>query len=288
MKLKPLASDSMGVRAMAFSVATKDVKIVIDPSVRLGPIRFGLPPHPEELVMEKTLHKIVMDEAKKADILTISHYHYDHHEPELPEICKGKTMLIKHPEDNINKSQISRSKDFLKLIDGIPKAIEYADGRTFDFGNTGLRFSDAVAHGTNTKLGCVIQIAVSEGEKIFLHTSDVEGPSRDDQLAFIIENQPHVIACDGPMTYLMYKYGTKAMENSLANLKKIISETPVKDLMLDHHLTRDGKWREKLAGVIEFGKEQGCRVQTFAEFAGGEDNLLEARRKLLHKEKPVE
>ena len=46
MKIKPVASDSMGTRSMATYVETKDVKIFIDPGVALGPSRYGLPPHP--------------------------------------------------------------------------------------------------------------------------------------------------------------------------------------------------------------------------------------------------
>lgn len=273
---------------MAFLVVTNDIRIVIDPGVALGPIRFGLPPHHKELAMLEELRKKVFEEVRKADILTISHYHFDHHDPDHPDICDGKAMLIKHPTENINKSQAGRSKVFLELIEGKTKSVEHADGQTFQFGNTKMIFSKAVAHGTNTRLGWVIQLAVSDGDKTFIHTSDVEGPSLDNQLEFILDQKPDVLACDGPMTYLMYKYGKAAFEKSIENLKRIIDETPVKSMLLDHHLLRDGKWREKMAEVIIHGEEQGCKVQTFAEYAGQEDNLLEAQRKDLHKEFPVD
>ncbi len=273
---------------MAFLVETDDIRIVIDPGVALGPIRFGLPPHPKELAMLEELQERVFTEVRKADIITISHYHFDHHDPDNPDMCEGKTMLIKHPTENINKSQMGRSKEFLGLIEGKPKSVEYADGQTFEFGNTSISFSKAVAHGTNTRLGWVIQLAVSDGNKTFIHTSDVEGPSLDDQLEFILKHQPDVLACDGPMTYLMYRYGRAAFERSIENLKRIIDETPIQHMLLDHHLCRDGKWREKMAPVIDLGEEQGCKIQTFAEYASQEDNLLEAQRKILHKEEPVD
>jgi len=124
-------------------------------------------------------------------------------------------------------------------------------------------------------------LAIDDGQKTFLHTSDVEGPSLDSQLDFILEQQPDILVCDGPMTYLMYKYGKKAMERSLNNLCRIITETPVKTMMLDHHLTRDLKWREKMLPVFDAGEQHGVEVTTFAGYLGREDDLLEARRREL-------
>ena len=189
--------------------------------------------------------------------------------------------MLKHPKENINKSQIGRSAAFKKAFGDMPESVEFADNRTFEFGNTTLAFSKAVPHGTNTKLGYVIQVAIDDGQTTFLHTSDIEGPSLDSQMEFILEQEPDVLACDGPMSYLMFIYGKKAMEKSLDNLQKIITDTSIKTMMLDHHLTRDLKWREKLKPVFESGEEQGCNVTTFAGYLGKEDDLLEARRKEL-------
>ena len=85
------------------------------------------------------------------------------------------------------------------------------------------------------------------------------------------------------MTYMMYRYGTDALDRSINNLIKIIEKTPVKNLILDHHLVRDINWRKRLQPVCDFGEEKGCLVQTFAEYAGQENNLLEANRKKLYK-----
>ncbi len=281
MKIIPLAAESLGVRSMAVSVETPDLRILIDPGISLAPKRYGLEPQETELAREKTLWKSVLSKARKADVLTISHYHFDHHDPERPEMFRSQNLIIKHPKESINRSQRERSANFLKIIEGIPESIQYADGSEFELGNTSLVFSQAVPHGTDTKLGYVVELAVSRGKDVFLHSSDVEGPSLDSQLNFILESQPTVVACDGPMTYLMYKYGNKAMERSLANLEKIIRETPIKALMLDHHLTRDLKWREKMQTVFRTGEECGCNVTTFAGYLGKEDELLEARRKEL-------
>lgn len=112
MNLTPLAADSMGARSMAFLVETKDVRIVIDPSVRLGPYRNGLGPHETELERLSVLHDNIAKAVVKADVLTISHYHYDHHEPDYPDWCKDKVLLVKHPTENINKRQVQGIFEF--------------------------------------------------------------------------------------------------------------------------------------------------------------------------------
>lgn len=283
MEIIPLASETLGVRSMAVAVKTKDCTILIDPSIALAPKRYGLEPHKIELARQKELWKDIKTWAKKADIMTISHYHFDHHDPEQPGIFKGKKLLLKHPKENINKSQIGRASAFITALGDLSESVEFADYRTFEFGNTTLSFSKAVPHGTNTKLGYVIQLAVDDGHTTFLHTSDVEGPSLDSQLKFILEHEPDILACDGPMSYLMYKYGNKAMEKSLENLIQIIEKTSIKIMMLDHHLTRDIKWRERMEPVFAAGEAHDCDVTTFAGYLGKEDDLLEARRKELWK-----
>ena len=281
MEIIPLASETLGVRSMAVAVKTKDCTIIVDPSIALAPKRYGLEPHKIELDRQNELWNNLKKWAKKADIMTISHYHFDHHDPEQPELFKNKKMLVKHPKENINKNQMGRASKFKTALGDLPESMEIADDRTFEFGNTTLTFSKAVPHGTNTKLGYVIQLAINDGNTTFLHTSDVEGPSLDSQLEFILKHEPDVLACDGPMTYMMYRYGLKAMDKSLENLQKIITDTSIKTMMLDHHLTRDIKWREKMKPVFAAGEEQGCNVTTFAGYLGKEDDLLEARRKEL-------
>ncbi len=283
MKVIPLAAESLGVRSMAVLVEARGCNVLLDPGVALSPKRNGLEPHEMELSRKRVLWDSVSASARKADVLTISHYHFDHHDPDNPSLFRAKHMLIKHPNDNINKSQKGRARQFLDALENTPKEIEFADGASFSFGNTSIQFSSAVPHGTNTRLGYVVQTSISDGDETFLHTSDVQGPSLDSQLDFILEQEPRIIACDGPMTYMMYRYGKKALERSIHNLCRIIAETPVKALMLDHHLARDLKWREKMKPVFQTGEELGCNVTTFAGYLGREDELLEARRRELWK-----
>jgi predicted metallo-beta-lactamase superfamily hydrolase len=153
MKIVPLSFDSLGTRSMATYVETRDVKILIDPAVALAPNRNGRPPHPIEVKLMMKKWDEIKSYAKKADVLIVTHYHYDHYNPEEPEIYKGKTVYLKHPLQKINASQKKRASYFLKKLKDLPKVIEYSDGREFDFGKTRIIFSKAVPHGWDEKLG---------------------------------------------------------------------------------------------------------------------------------------
>ena len=72
--------------------------------------------------------------------------------------------------------------------------------------------------GTNTKLGYVTEVCVEEGKEKFVHTSDVEGPSLDEQVQFILDEKPKTIFCDGPMTYMLgFRYSKKSLEYMKGN-----------------------------------------------------------------------
>ncbi len=185
MKIIPIAADSLGTRSMATFVETADCGIFIDPAVSLAPKRYSLPPHELEYRRMEEHREKIKEYAARADVLVITHYHYDHHDP-FSEMFKGKTMLIKHPAENINHSQKGRAGFFLNRVRGLPEVIEYADGREFSFGKTLLRFSDSVFHGTSGRLGFVIEVCIREGEECFFFTSDVEGPNTKEQTDFII------------------------------------------------------------------------------------------------------
>ena len=116
MKVIPVASDSLGVRSMATYVETRSCKILIDPSAALGPKRYGLPPAQQEIeTLVKTKNEIAKT-AEYCDILTISHYHYDHYDPS-EAFYHGKTVFAKDISSNINKSQMKRGTEFKKNVE---------------------------------------------------------------------------------------------------------------------------------------------------------------------------
>lgn len=74
MRITPLAADSLGARSMATLVETRDVTILLDPSVRLAPHRYDLPPHEVEEARQRDMWRRIRESAKKAQVLTVSHY----------------------------------------------------------------------------------------------------------------------------------------------------------------------------------------------------------------------
>jgi predicted metallo-beta-lactamase superfamily hydrolase len=281
MEVVPIAYDSMGVRSMATFVKTKDIAITIDPSVSLAPVRYGLPPHRLEIERMNEKWREIRDFVGRSDVIAITHYHYDHHNPEEIEILDGKKLFLKHPKEKINRSQFGRAGYFLDKLKEIKVEIEFCDGKSFELENTLIEFSKPVFHGANQKLGFVLEIFISEGNESFLFSSDVEGPIHEDQTAFIIEREPKVVFIDGPMSYMLgYRFSGDSFNKAIENIKKIleVSETVV----LDHHLLRDIKWREKLTELFNHAEQLEVKLQSASEFLGNPEELLEARRKEIY------
>ncbi|MCD6380882.1 MAG: hypothetical protein J7L50_00965, partial [Candidatus Odinarchaeota archaeon] len=275
--------DSFGARSMCTYVKAGGLDIVIDPGVALGPSRYGLPPHPLEVTRELELWDNIKRYVLESQLVIITHYHYDHHNPEEVEIFKGKDLILKHPKKNINRSQRMRSAYFIERLGGLPNSIDFGDGKSYEIGKCEILISKPVFHGTNSKLGYVIEVCIDDGKERFLFSSDVEGPSQDDQVSFMIECNPDIVFIDGPMTYMLgYRYSKKALEASLKNLTSLIEKTDVKEMILDHHLTRDLNWKERVRRVSDFGEEHGVRVHSAASFIGRKEELLEAMRKKLY------
>lgn len=289
MKVIPIAFDSLGTRSMATYVETRDLKIFIDPGVSLAPNRFGKPPHPIELEREAEHWESIKRYAKKAKVLTLSHYHYDHHNPNEPGVWKDKIALVKHPTENINKSQKARARFFLRQIEGFYKELDFCDGKTYQFGKTKLVFSKAVPHGQDPKLGYVTMLLIDDGKERFIHTSDVEGPPLKGQTDFILRGNPGIVIIDGPMCWMAYRYPPELTRKSVKNIIKIMRGTEVRWIVLDHHFMRELKWRERIGEVFREEKRLKGRVKVgnAALFLGKKEDLLEASRNNLYKEFPV-
>ncbi len=288
MKIVPVAFDSLGTRAMATYVETDDVKIFIDPSVRLAPLRFNLPPHPLELKRKDEHWQQIVNLAQTCDVIIVTHYHYDHHNPEMPELFKDKILIMKHPTENINQSQKERAKVFLERISTAVKKYEIAESKTFDFKNTQIKCSPPIYHGTSRYLGYVFEVLIDDTKEKLLFTSDVCGIPDESHLPFIIQNNPDIIICDGPSLYLKgYRYSDSAWVKSVAHVVQIIKETDVKVFIIDHHLTRDLNYQNYYNEIYELMElnniNRGIRLITAAEFLTRPIELLEARRKELYK-----
>jgi predicted metallo-beta-lactamase superfamily hydrolase len=280
-KVTPLAFDSLGVRSMATLVET-DLKIMIDPGLDLAPSRYGLPPTKVEQERAKELSAAINHHAANTDIFIITHYHHDHYFPEA-DFYEGKVLLLKHPRRNINFNQKRRARLFTRSFEGKAKSIEYAEDKEFTFSGTRLRFSPAVPHGEiHSKTGFVVMCSIFHaGEKI-LFASDVQGPQTDDVVKWIVAEDPNILILSGYPTYLKQVSDPRVLEGCNQNLIEILARTNTKAIILDHHLTRDLEYSEKIGATVERARGMGRQITTAAQYLGLKPDLLEARRKELH------
>lgn len=287
MKITPLAFESLGVRSQATLVETKDLRILIDPAVSLAPRRYSLPPHQIEVDTLIELAKKIIEISKDVDVIVITHYHYDHHDPGyvIPtDIYKDKIVFIKDPQNNINNSQkFRRAPRFLKSIKDKPKRLEIADGKEFQFGLTKLLFSKAVPHGADERLGYVVQVGIKDNDGTVLFTSDIEGAPKDQHLEFTMNLKPNFIIIDGPLSYLLGRaLSEEDLQKSIKNMETIV-KNGLQYAIIDHHVLRDLNNETVLKPVKEIAKDVGCKIMSAAEYLGFKPNLLEANRKELYK-----
>lgn len=298
-RVLPLAFESFGVRGMATYIETDDVKIVADPGSALGP-RFRLSPHEQEYIALASSRQRILKWARKADILTVSHYHFDHYvpnfedwmwlwsSPELAEkLYRGKVVLAKDTSSDINTSQRKRGYMFWKLNSKIAE-IKSADGKSFEFGKTRLEFSKAVSHGPrDTQIGYLLMLTVKAGGCTVVHASDVQGPIEGENLQLILKQEPDAVIAGGPPLYLRgFKVEEEDILRAGENMKELVKSVPL--AVFDHHLLRSLDYKDFLKPVAAEAKKHGHELKTASELLGQEPLLLEARRKELHSQTPVE
>lgn len=267
---------------MATNIEVRDLNIVIDPAVALAPNRFSLPPHQVEEEAKSELWRSIKEHVAEADVLVVTHYHYDHIDPKELEIYQGKKVFLKHPKRVINRSQRRRAASIIPRIKELADEVMYADGRSFKVDDTEIRFSRPVHHGMTATRGYVTEVSV-RADETFLFTSDVQGPLLEEQVDFILREKPDIVFVDGPTTYIDSPYLPIELRDANENLVKIIREAGVSQLIIDHHLTRDVDYRDRIKPVYDAGDELGVVIECAAEYLKVEPHLLEARRRELYK-----
>ncbi len=300
LRVVPLAAESFGVRSMCNYVETSDVRVLLDAGVSLCPNRYGLPPHPLEYKAIIESRKRIAEAAEKADVVTVSHYHFDHHTPSYEDwlcnwteaditarqIYQGKIVLVKNPKEWINFSQRRRGWVFQKTGGKYAEKLEVADGETFIFGKTRIKFSEPVPHGPeDSALGWVLMATIEVENEKFIFAPDVQGPISAKTLEIIVNEKPQLVMVGGPPSYLAgFRVDEEQFRLGMHNLEKVVETVPC--TILEHHILRDENWREKAAKVFETAEKTGHKVLTAAEFLGEENAFLEAMRKRLFVEKP--
>jgi predicted metallo-beta-lactamase superfamily hydrolase len=277
LKITPLASDSMGVRSAATVVESGGHKIIIDPGAALAPVRYGLEPSPQELAALKFFKSKINAEARKSDVIIISHYHHDHFNPRA-NFYRGKDIFVKSWKNDINYSQHQRAgrlqEKFKRL--GVVDRMRSSDGTHHEIdADLELLFSPALPHGpVGTEIGYVVMTTITDGNYRFMHCSDVLGPVEPSTARMIIDADPDLVYIDGPPTNLLDTHFSHAdLEKAINNILDIISLTRAR-VILDHHLLRDGNFRKQMVPVYDLGD----RVVSAAEFIGVENALMEASR----------
>jgi len=166
------------------------------------------------------------------------------------------------------------------------KTIENADGKTFTFGSTSMKFSKPVFHGPeSSQLGWVVMTTITLHEEKFLFAPDVQGPMSAHTLQMIINEDPQLLMIGGPPLYLsQLRVGQDELQNGLKNLGEIARKIP--NVIVDHHVLRDENWQEKTISTLYDSYKSGSTFLTAAEFLGKRTTLLEASRKRLFSENP--
>jgi len=295
---KPLAFESLGARSMASLIETPDLRILVDPGVSLG-IRFGLLPHPQEYKARTQLRHLLSEASHKVDVITISHYHYDHYTPNFTEneligaspdeaarLIQDKILFVKDFRTQVNASQRRRGWFFQRFAKKHSREMHIADGGEFSFGGTKLKFSKPVYHGeSGSGLGWLVMLTVSYGDEKVMHASDIQGPIDESALAEILSESPRLLAVGGPPLYLS---GATVKEDFIIrgreNFTKICEKTPIS--IIDHHLLRSADWRTFIEPAVEAANSRGNKVFSAAEYRDLPNRLLECRREKLYEQDP--
>ncbi len=108
--MKPIWFDSLGAKSSAVLVET-DKKILIDPGASAMHPNFPAPKI-KKLYWRERARAEIRKYAKIANIVIISHYHYDHYRDFEGEIYRNKIIFAKNPNEYINDSQRKRAERF--------------------------------------------------------------------------------------------------------------------------------------------------------------------------------
>ncbi len=247
-----------------------------------------MPPTSEEYRALDLARERIIRACKTADIIVVTHYHYDHHpfprDDEMYDECfTSRIVLAKDIRNNINYSGRRRGKFFESRIKDIVESLEWSDGKTYKFDSIRIQVSPAVWHGeVGSKVGMVVMVLIEDvetGER-FLFGSDAQNLADPAALEWALKADPDTAFIDGfPTIFLGWRMKHESFERSLKHLERFIAETRVKMVVVDHHIVRDIDYREKMKPIYELSTRIGKKIETAAEYIGVEDLFLEAWRK---------
>jgi predicted metallo-beta-lactamase superfamily hydrolase len=112
---RPIWFDSLGAKSSCTLIRTPDVSVLIDPGAAVMQ-----PSFPASWVKKIYWYELAISAIKKAsrsaDVIVISHYHFDHFVDFDKGIYEGKLLLVKNPNEYINDSQRGRAEHFFEEL----------------------------------------------------------------------------------------------------------------------------------------------------------------------------
>lgn len=137
-EFRPVWFDSLGAKSSCTLVKTPDVSVLIDPGIAVMQPSFPAS-QKDKLLWEARGKSAIKRASREADVVVVSHYHYDHYLPDDTGMYSGRLLLAKNPNEYINDSQRGRAEDFysglfkrlgkaeLDSVTEKPEAREYPD-----------------------------------------------------------------------------------------------------------------------------------------------------------------
>jgi len=281
MKIEILGAESLGVRSLCCFVKTKNRRILIDPGIALGYIRYKLLPHPLQVAVDEKIQKKIIEAWSEATDIVISHFHGDH----IPLVNANPYQLnIKkiaglNPKAKIWAKLSRLSPTEKKRVESFSLALDKNLIPAEEKEQEVLSFSKTVPHGkANNNLETVIMTKIEE-DCVFVHASDIQ-LLNNESVSQILSWKPDIILASGPPLYL-FKLSKYQIRKAWCNAIRL-SES-VDTLIIDHHLLRDDngvRWLRKLSSKTK-------KIMCVADFMKKPRMLLEARRKHLYEQMPV-
>ena len=108
---EPIWFDSLGAKSSATLVRTPDISVLIDPGAAVMQPSFPAS-WAKKLYWYERAQLAIKRAAKHADVVVVSHYHYDHFTDFDRKLYEGKLLLAKNPNNHINDSQRGRAERF--------------------------------------------------------------------------------------------------------------------------------------------------------------------------------
>ena len=126
-------------------------------------------------------------------------------------------------------------------------------------------------HGEVSPIGSVVGCVIQYKDTKLCYTGDVVGIPLKEHVDWIFSEQPDILIMDGPMK--------KQLPAFKENIKKVIDNTNIKHLTIEHHLLRSKNWREIISDELDYAKQAGIIVKCYSEILGRKEELLEVSRK---------